>query len=487
MLDMWTGFFINAGMLSILLIIATLLRSKVKFIQNFFIPNSIIAGFLGLILGSQVLKIFNLDQDALKNYIYHLLAIVFIAIALKKSDKASGKNSVRTCFMFALGYCLQGLIGFGSALFILSKLFPAFNPVNGILVMLGFSNSPSLAFSVAEGWKTLLLEQPGVDRTILQTTGIIYSSDIGLTFGALGFIIACIVGIIVIRYGVKKGYTTYLKDTGNIGNAVKKGYYSSTEEKKEAGKLTTSTEAIDSLSLHLAIVLAIYVVTYYFLKLILLCIGYLPEQIGFLAKVIVNYHFIIAALFAMIVKKILGVLKLDFILDNGLLERISGTSVDYMVTAALSAISLAIVAQFIIPIIVIAVIVALITFLYCLFFGSRSFDNYKFERIVTIFGIATGTLATGMALLRVLDPEFKSPVAKDIMYGSALVFFFTMPIMILINLPLRGIITGNTMLNPITLLIVILYTLGVIVLWRVLRLIKFKRPLGKLLHMDEKS
>ena len=156
--------------------------------------------------------------------------------------------------------------------------------------------------------------------------------------------------------------------------------------------------------------------------------GFLPPGVSFLTGIVVKFHFIIGALIALVVKIIMRKLKLDFLINSGQLERISGLSVDFMVTAALSAIALPIVIKFIVPIITISVTAGIATFLFCIYLGSRSFEDYQFERIVTIFGIATGTMATGMTLLRVMDPEFQSPVATDVLYGSGMVFFMTFPI-----------------------------------------------------------
>ncbi len=480
MLDMWTDFIKIIAIFSGLLLSATFLRAKLKILQNFYVPNSVIAGLLGFIIFSLITKIFNIKLLNFENYIYHFLGITFIALSLKKSEGSKGKDAVRTAFSFALSYGLQAFIGFGLALIIFSRFFPKFNPINGILVQLGFSQSPSVAHNIALGWQKIILSTPNLSSSFLEDSGIIYSTDIGLTFGAIGFLIAIIVGVILIKYGVKKGYTAFLKDEDVIEDYIKKGFVETQDKKVEAGKQTTVPEAIDTLTLHIAIVLTIYIATFYLLKLFLFGIEYLPEGFAILAKVIVSFHFIIGALIAMLVKKVMYLFKIDFLLDNGIANRISGLSVDFMVTASLAAISIKVVINFIIPIITISAAAGIVTILYCAFFISRSFDNYRFERFITIFGIATGTIATGIALLRVLDPEFKSPVASDIMYGSGLAFFIGMPIMILINLPLRALLFKENYLNWLSLLFVFVYILFVIFIWRLLKLIKFKRPYKKL-------
>ena len=70
---------------------------------------------------------------------------------------------------------------------------------------------------------------------------------------------------------------------------------------------------------------------------------------------------------------------------------------------------------------------------------------------------ATGTLATGLALLRVVDPEFESPVATDYMSSSALVFVLVIPMIVMINLPAYGYIQGNPMYYWVSLAICLAY------------------------------
>ena len=48
-----TSVFMDFGIMSVLLVVAHLLRSRIKLLQDYFIPTAIIAGTLGL-LGTQV-------------------------------------------------------------------------------------------------------------------------------------------------------------------------------------------------------------------------------------------------------------------------------------------------------------------------------------------------------------------------------------------------------------------------------------------------
>jgi ESS family glutamate:Na+ symporter len=52
-------------------------------------------------------------------------------------------------------------------------------------------------------------------------------------------------------------------------------------------------------------------------------------------------------------------------------------------------------------------------------------------------------MPTGLALLRILDPEFKSPAATEYMYGSGISFFMVIPYILGINLPVYGHARGD--------------------------------------------
>ena len=59
-----------------------------------------------------------------------------------------------------------------------------------------------------------------------------------------------------------------------------------------------------------------------------------------------------------------------------------------------------------------------------------------------IFGVSTGTLSTALALLRVVDPEFKSPVIEDYTYGSGIVFIFAIPLILFMTWPVKTFMTN---------------------------------------------
>jgi ESS family glutamate:Na+ symporter len=110
-----------------------------------------------------------------------------------------------------------------------------------------------------------------------------------------------------------------------------------------------------------------------------------------------------------------------------------------------------VVSQFWLPIAAVCIVGGVITTFTCLWMTSRLFDDHQFARALMLFGNMTGTLSTGLALLRVVDPEFKTPVASDYVYSNGITFALAVPMIYLISLPILWYTTGKVMWLWITL------------------------------------
>ena len=106
--------FINFGAISGALLIATLLRARIKFFQRFLIPNALTAGFILLIFYNYLAPKLGMSQEDLGGFSYHLLNISFIAMVLRKPTKKVSQGR-RRAFSMAVAllsqYAWQALIG----------------------------------------------------------------------------------------------------------------------------------------------------------------------------------------------------------------------------------------------------------------------------------------------------------------------------------------------------------------------------------------
>jgi len=67
----------------------------------------------------------------------------------------------------------------------------------------------------------------------------------------------------------------------------------------------------------------------------------------------------------------------------------------------------------------------------------NAFKDFKLERFTAIYGNMTGTLQSGLLLLRILDAGMRSPVSFNLVYGSGLALVLGFPLLLLINAPVH--------------------------------------------------
>lgn len=217
--------------------------------------------------------------------------------------------------------------------------------------------------------------------------------------------------------------------------------------------MTTDSEAIDSLSFHVAIVCVVYFLSFLLLKGLSFLLGFAGSIGTELATNLWGINFIFSAICAIVTRRIIDLLRLGYVLDDDTLTRVSGFSVDFMVAGALAAISLVFVGQYWLPILVMSTIGGIMISITVPWMSSRMFNDYHFERMLMLYGVSTGTLSTGLALLRVMDPEFRTKVSSDYMLSAGLTFLLAIPFILSINLPAKAGQTGD--MAPFWLMVII--------------------------------
>jgi len=440
-------FMIVFGFLSFLLLLGVFLRAKITFLQKFFVPACIIAGLLGLLFRTILVEfhIISSDTQILETLVYHIFNITFISLGLtieKKEDvltrkKSSFKNISSMGLLIVTISALQFLIGGGFVILFNNLGFHLF-PTFGFLVPMGFDQGPGQALSIGKSWEGF---------------GFTNAASIGLTFATLGYMFAIFVGVPLVYWAIKKGKVKIIGS--EISSSFRKGYYTKDSEKQIAGIQTTHPANIDSLTFHAALVGVVYVLTYGFLKVLELIT---PPDIS---EMYWGFFFIWGLLIALIVKKIIVMAKAEYLLDAELQGRITGWGVDYLVAAAIAAISLDIILNYAVPILIMSLFAGVITLLWCVYFGPRVWREHSFARTAGIYGMETGTVATGLLLIRIVDPDFRSPAAIDLALGSviALPFMFVM-----FHFMVAPILLGWTV--ETTLLIFVAFLVGTLILMK---------------------
>ncbi|MEE8441640.1 MAG: sodium:glutamate symporter [Spirochaetia bacterium] len=468
------SFFIDIGIVSVALLLATVIRGKIRFFQRFLIPNALTAGLILLPFYNFAGPLLGLGQTGLGEIVYHLLSISFIAMMLRKTESKRGKASRGVLWFsvastFQLG--AQGFIGLVLTLLLAATIVPGLFPSFGLLVPLGYALGPGQAFAIGSGWEQF---------------GFVGAGSVGLTFAAIGFLIASFVGVFLINYGVRHGWLgKHSGETTQIDTGP--GIRPAGSEMPVGSRLTTESDAIDTMTVNLGMVVAVYLLTYLFLRLITFGLSFAGELGTDLATNLWGIGFVFASVIALLVRLTLRAAKVHHILDTGSLTRISGTSVDLTVAAAVGAISLVIIVQYWLPLLIIASIAGVFVIVAVPWMGSRLFTDHRLHRTLILFGAMTGTLPTGLALLRVIDPEFKTPVGSDYVYSSAVVFLLVIPLILSINLPAYAVDRGRPELIWIALGVLAAYVVIGFALFLVFAKGRGLKRVGKLwLPEDEK-
>jgi len=424
-------FFLDIGVISIALLLATLIRTRVKFFQKYLIPNALTAGFMLLLFYNFIAKYFGMNSEGLGSLVYHLLSISFIAMTLRKAPQPRKKGDLSilsTSLSIIFQYGLQATIGLAITFLFIITILPDLFPSIGFFIPLGFALGPGQAYAIGQGWEEF---------------GFTGAGSVGLTFAAVGFLFACFGGVWLINYGIRKKWITEEKLKVIKEKGIRTGVYSRDSDKPAGSQLTTETEAIDSLSYNAAMVFVVYLISYLILKLLTFLLSFAGSLGHDLAVNLWGISFVFAALTALLFKKILKAFDVQHTIDNGCLTRLAGISVDVMVAGAIGAISIVIVAQYWLPILVMCLVGGFTVIFTVPWFCSRIFTDHRFDRTLIIYGACTGTMPTGLALLRVIDPDFETPVASDYMFSTAITFALCIPFILAINLPAYSYTTGN--------------------------------------------
>lgn len=435
------NYLIDISMLSILLLISTVMKRQLAFFRKNPIPIPVIAGFLGLLLGKDILGIISFNSVRLENLVYHMMNIGFIALSLKASGKVRGREYVDSGVFIVSNYVMQGLLGFFLSLLFFYTIFPETFPLSGLLLPLGFGQGPGQAYSMGKQWEEL---------------GFTNGGNMGLAYAAMGYVWACVGGVVLIAWLRKKKMLTALSGA-NGGPVGKHNIFD--DEKPEELPLK---ESIDGLTLQLLLIGGVYLITYLTLKGLESVLSGAGDFGRNLAQLLWGFSFIIGAVYGMLVRRILDYchhkkwMKYSYT-SNYLLERVSGGAFDYMITAAISAVSIFLLMDNLVSFLIITAAGGLLTILFIMKLARRVYKTDTLENALAMYGMLTGTISTGIALLREVDPHFRTQAAKNLVYGSGTGLIFGFPLMILLNVPIMGYVNKQPILYLITLLAFVAY------------------------------
>ncbi len=416
------------------LLVANLIRCNVPLFRRSLLPSALLAGLLILCL-KPIGFISNIvDRHVMEIITYHALGLGFVAMALKNKKIKSATSTVKvieTGAVTASTYIIQGLCG----LLITVPLFLWWNNhdffySSGLLLPMGYGQGPgqALNFGVTfSGWAS--------DQGIS-----FHGSDFGLSIAATGFIVGSLVGVIYMNVLRRKG-----KLKVNDGSYVEKY---TLEDYESEGEIPHS-ESIDKLTVQLCLVLLVYALVF------LLMFGVQKLNLGnfgvkTLKPLVWGFNFLWGTLLGVLVKWIIGRLRKSNwmqreYINNYTLDRIAGTCFDFMIVAGTAAIDFNNLRSLWIPLILVCLLGATVTFWYVLRCCRKLYPGYTYEAFFSMFGMLTGTASNGMILLREIDPRFETPAANNLVLQTIPALAFGFPVLLLMGFAPQSL--TNTMIS----------------------------------------
>lgn len=402
------------SIISALLLLSYVIRAKVKVLQRIFLPTSIIAGVLGLILGPQILGTvspISINFTSVSQWAGVLVVVVVSTSFLSLNVKGISGDAFATTMLTGTIHQLQIV----APLAIGALLIPL---VPGLLY--GFGLLPVFGFYGGHG----MAAQCGA---IYQEIGYMADSmDVCVTFATVGLLTGIIGGMIVINVGARMGITKVKMKFEDMSASERIGFIEKSE-RKPVGMGVTSNGVIDPMAMQFAIVGTIIVVGTYFRKLI---VSAFPVMSNF---PLVSVCILISLLLGFLSNREKSVF--GKIIDKGCMKRIGGTAMDYMIAASIISTNTSVFAKYLLPIILMSIACIGLSLAASLILGKRWLKENWFETAIGSFGQTMGVLATGLTLVKVVDPENDTTAAQCISSSSTFGFAWQIPYLVL-GLPL---------------------------------------------------
>ncbi|MBE7005241.1 MAG: hypothetical protein E7425_13380 [Ruminococcaceae bacterium] len=443
------GIVIQLGLIAGAILFSQFLYRVFPPLQKAMLPAAVLAGFL--LLAAKLLGL-PLDDELMEMLVFHGIALGFIAMSLRvpahPRDRTEKLTGLKSGAVIVSTYLVQGAAGLLISLLLSHTLMPGLFHAAGMLLPMGYGQGPGQANNVGSAYEAL---------------GFVGGRSYGMAIAAAGYLVACTVGVVILNILRHRGLLTPAQ---NVAPAQERArdYFAS----EEGGSVSAS---IDAMSVQAAMVLLVYLAT--FLVTRALTAGLAAAAPGVAATVsplLWGFNFIIGSALAIALRVLLGQRKtqrpsraLQY-QNNYLLGRISGFFFDLMIVAGIASIEPSDVRALLLPFLLMAVVGGVVTWLHLRFVCAAVYPEYRYQGLISMFGMLTGTISSGILLLREIDPELSTPAANNLVTGSSFGIILGAPILVLVSLAAKSEplcwLTLGLVLVYLCLLLLIIFRLG---------------------------
>ena len=381
-----SSIFYDLVIFSMFYLVGFVLREKVSFLRKLYLPTAVIGGVVALLGGPQVIGLWEIPAS-FGSYATPLLAIVCTASCLGVTINLS---RVKTYGDFFCGY--NGLrfaeLGIGALVGMVCCILIPQLPVGwGLLGVATFHG----------GHGDGALYGTALD----EVAGITDYTSLAMVMATVGILVAILVGAVIANIGIRRGWPQFMKAGDKRVDSNRRAYLDE-DERTPIGMQILHGGSASALAFQFALLcMAIFVG-----KWIFYLVGLVIPAFGDASNYILN-----GIIGAFIVTPLLKMAKLDKYIEPETNETLSSFCIEIVVLCSVASLNLSTVAAYWLGIVIMAITITLVCVLNIWYHKQVSGEQW-FEKGLYSFGAGTGTQATGMALLRMIDPTWRNNVME---------------------------------------------------------------------------
>ena len=411
--------------LCILLLIGHWLRTRLRVLQWLYLPACVIAGLVGLAMAGSLESLNNyvltsqplepqpwrewvLDIHAevetwtsawsvLPGFLINVVfACLFMGVTLPKFSSLLRRGGIQLAYGQVVAWG-QYVVGVGLVLAVLGSAYGVSDVFGGILPV-GFEGGHGTAAGLGKTFERIGWPD-GEDFALASATG--------------GIISAIVVGMVLVNIATRRGWTARRVSPADVPEDDSIGIIP-VDRRPSAGKLTVKSDAIEAFTLHVAMV-GVAMMIGFGLKYGIAQLDRLYTIPGEFSAGKGLFSSIPAFPLCMVGGLVVQIWEQKFdrhkLIDLGLVRRIQNSALDFLVAAAIATISLDVIATGMAPLLILMAAGIAWNVFCVLALARRLLPDAWFERAIAEMGQSMGVTATGLLLLRVVDPDYETPAA----------------------------------------------------------------------------
>ncbi len=405
--------------IALLILAGRIIKQKVGWIQRLYLPESIVAGALALLLGPQVLGaiatrfsgegalftqgLFPEDIRSIWSqspgiFINIVFAALFLGETIPSPKQIWRKAAPQVVFGQSLAWG-QYVVGILVTMLILIPVFDA-NPISAALIEIGFEGGHGTAGGMAG---------------TLTELGFPEGPDLALGLATVGIISGIVTGTFLADWARKKQHITVSRGAVEQPDDLPVLSHSENDEVLSRRQHLTRGLLIDPLSLNFGFVGIAVIIGWLIQQGLVVLEAFTWGRTGFAVMAYVPL-FPMALIGGIIVQIVMVKLRLEPLIIPQLTKNIAGMALDVVVVTALASISLTVIGGNLGVFLTLSIAGIAWNILFFLYFAPRIFPDYWFEKGIGDLGQSMGVTATGILLLRMVDPENRSGAFESFAY-----------------------------------------------------------------------